>query len=514
MAEKTDLSIPLNSCTSTKGSKMKRYHSVAVLAVAVGATVILLLEHSSLSAQTSSWLVRWRDLSVEGGVAADGHGGAYAAGFGIWDGEAQSFVRRLNAAGAELWTHHFRDPSVRLFDAAATADGVVVVGGGTDVFIRRYDAAGGVLWTRQFGPPLDDGANDVAVAPNGNIYVSGYLGGGFLQLADAFVRQYDAFGNEGWTQQFGEPGFSNSAWGLAVAPDETIFAMSVATLYGPVRRERPFFSAFDRFGTRLLSREVNEVGISAAASADNVFVAGQSPCTRPVCVPTGRGRLSRYDRSGNQLWTFDPGLYRPAGGVDVDDSGNAYIAGFSSVNRPPPVSADRLTVLSFDPNGIERLRFRFDEPGGEYVRQLDVGPAGEVFVGGGGFAGFVAKIDFKSPEFRVSIDIRPGSAVNPINLSSNGVVPVAILTTGSFDATAVVATSVCFGDREDAAQRNCTEAHGQGHVEDADGDGDLDLVLHFEIARTGIDRGDTSACLTGQTHDGTVVTGCDAIIVR
>jgi Beta-propeller repeat len=497
---------------------MTRHHCVAVLAVVVGATVILVLEHSSLSAQTGSWLVQWPGLDVLG-VAADGHGGAYAAGFGInRDGDSELFVRRVNAAGSEMWTDHFRpddpDPSVRPFDAAATADGVVVVGGGTDAFIRRYDATGRVLWTRQFGTPGEDHANDVAVAPNGNIYVSGYLGGGFLQFADAFVRQYDAFGNEGWTQQFGEPGFSNSARGLAVAPDETIFAMSVSTLFGPFRQERPFFSAFDRFGTQLLSRQMNHVGISAAASADSVFVAGQSPCVAAICVPTGRGTLSRYDRSGIELWTLDPGLYRPVGGVDVDDSGNAYIAGFSSVFRPRPGSADRLTVLSFDPNGIERLRFRFDEPGGEFVRQVDIGPAGEVFVGGTGFAGFLAKIDVNSPALRVSIDIRPGSAVNPINLSSNGVVPVAIVSTGSFDATAVVATSVCFGDRDSAAQRNCTEAHGHGHVEDADGDGDLDLVLHFEIARSGIDRGDTSACLTGQTSDGTVVTGCDAIIIR
>ena len=501
---------------SGRGSKTKRHHCVAALAVAVGATVILFLEYSSLSAQAGSWLVRWDNVDVTG-VAADGHGGAYAAGIGtLWDGDYESFVRRVDAAGAELWTHHFRpdsDPSVWLFDAAATEDGVVVVGGGSDAFIRKYDAAGRVLWTRQFGTPGEDRANDVAVAPNGNIYVSGYLGGGFLQDADAFVRQYDGLGNEGWTQQFGEPGFSNSARGLAVAPDETIFAMSVATLLGPFRQERPFFSAFDRFGARLLSRPMNQVGISAAASAGSVFVAGQSPCFG-FCVPTGRGTLSRYDRSGIELWTLDPGLYRPAGGVDEDDAGNAYVAGFSSVDRPQPDSAHRLTVLSYDPDGIERLRFRFDEPGGETVRQLDVGPAGEVFVGGTGFSGFLAKVDFNSPELAVSIDIRPGSAVNSINLTSKGVVQVTILTTASFDATAVVPTSVCFGDREDASQRNCTEAHGRGHVEDADGDGDLDLVLHFEIAGTGIDQGDTSACLTGRTRDGAVVTGCDAIVVR
>jgi hypothetical protein len=44
----------------------------------------------------------------------------------------------------------------------------------------------------------------------------------------------------------------------------------------------------------------------------------------------------------------------------------------------------------------------------------------------------------------VSIDIKPGSYPNSINLCSHGVVPVAILSGDGFDATTIDPTSVMF----------------------------------------------------------------------
>jgi hypothetical protein len=114
----------------------------------------------------------------------------------------------------------------------------------------------------------------------------------------------------------------------------------------------------------------------------------------------------------------------------------------------------------------------------------------------------------------ISIDIRPGSLVNAINLSSRGVVPVAILTSRDFDARTVRAVSVCFGDQEEPAERTCQETHGTSHPEDVDGDGDVDVVFHFRTGATGIDQGDTEACLTGTTEHGVLITACDRVTVR
>ncbi len=48
-------------------------------------------------------------------------------------------------------------------------------------------------------------------------------------------------------------------------------------------------------------------------------------------------------------------------------------------------------------------------------------------------------------------------------------------------------------------------------LEDVNGDGILDLVMHFETQEAGIDPGDTQACLTGSVLDGTSIEGCDSI---
>lgn len=48
-------------------------------------------------------------------------------------------------------------------------------------------------------------------------------------------------------------------------------------------------------------------------------------------------------------------------------------------------------------------------------------------------------------------------------------------------------------------------------LEDVDGYGDLDLVLHFRTQETGIVCGATTASLTGETLEGDPIHGSDSI---
>jgi hypothetical protein len=105
----------------------------------------------------------------------------------------------------------------------------------------------------------------------------------------------------------------------------------------------------------------------------------------------------------------------------------------------------------------------------------------------------------------INIDIKPGGFPNSINPRSKGLIPVAILSTSAFDATTVDPTTVRFG----AAG---TEAPAvKSAEEDVDGDGDTDLILHFNTQQSGIQCGHTSASLTGATFSGQKIEGSDSI---
>jgi len=111
--------------------------------------------------------------------------------------------------------------------------------------------------------------------------------------------------------------------------------------------------------------------------------------------------------------------------------------------------------------------------------------------------------DCGAPPEELTIDIRPGSYPNPINLKSKGVIPVAILTTDAFDASDVDPPTAIF---EGASPIRWV-------LSDVDHDGDLDLLLHFRTEDTSIVAGQEEACVTATTFGGMTLTGCDSIKV-
>ena len=112
----------------------------------------------------------------------------------------------------------------------------------------------------------------------------------------------------------------------------------------------------------------------------------------------------------------------------------------------------------------------------------------------------------------VDIDIKPGSYPNSINLGSNGVVPVAILSSETFDATQVDPETV-----ELAGAGVAVRGKGNkylAHEEDVNEDGLLDLVCQVETEN--LDPGtfqDGLAKLTGITYDGQEIEGWDEITI-
>jgi len=103
----------------------------------------------------------------------------------------------------------------------------------------------------------------------------------------------------------------------------------------------------------------------------------------------------------------------------------------------------------------------------------------------------------------LAIDIKPGSEENPINPNSNGVIPVAVLQTDEFDPTSED-VRYRFGAPDVVGDGGGARPAHDGHVEDVDGDGRDDLVLHFPTEETGFDGDESEGRLEWErTEEGT-----------
>ena len=128
--------------------------------------------------------------------------------------------------------------------------------------------------------------------------------------------------------------------------------------------------------------------------------------------------------------------------------------------------------------------------------------------------------DSNESEIEVDIDIQPGGNPNSINLRRRGVTPVAILGGMEFDITDVDVTSIAFGP--EGGPYNAVPAHDlldpdtyADALQDVNGDGLMDLMVHLPTQDIGFQTDDTSACIVGTTTAGVPFRGCDAVrIIR
>lgn len=122
----------------------------------------------------------------------------------------------------------------------------------------------------------------------------------------------------------------------------------------------------------------------------------------------------------------------------------------------------------------------------------------------------------------VVLDIKPGSDDNPVNLKANGkskgqsaaaggVLPAAIMGAPGYDVTLIDAATLLLGD----PALSGAALPIKWHLEDVNLDGLTDLVLHFSVldlvGHGAINDASTGLILVGETFEGDLVTGADAV---
>jgi uncharacterized membrane protein len=112
------------------------------------------------------------------------------------------------------------------------------------------------------------------------------------------------------------------------------------------------------------------------------------------------------------------------------------------------------------------------------------------------------------PTIPVTIDIKPGSKSNPINLKNGPKIPVAILSTNDFNAPKKIdQNTLTFG----YTGYELSLAFCNPNGEDINGDGLKDLVCHFYAKDVGFLCGDIEGILKGKTQDDTAIEGSDSV---
>lgn len=454
-------------------------------------------------------------------------------------GTGGKVVTSLGAAGSAQRVSLAIDAAGRVVVAAT-----VLGPGGSDFALARYDVAGaldtsfgaGVVVVTDLGTAWDTAAG-LVIDHHDRIVVAGYVGTG--ADFDFAVARYTPCGALDPT--FSADGRVTSSFS---AGEDEAFAVAVDALDRVVAVGRTGVAplAFDWAVARYTEAgaldptfdgdgvAVTPVGLEpygvAVDAAGRVVVAGETDWD------SRDFGLARYNPDGSPDTTFDgDGFVRvDFGAADgardlvIDAAGRLVAAGFFNTGGG---RAD-LALVRYNPDGSPDATFG---TGGRVVTAAGTGEdvavsialdaAGRVVVAGYSYAVgdshgtsdfVVARYDGGPPPvLAVGVDVKPGSAANTINIRAKGVLQVALLSGPGFDARGVDLLSLRLGDPD----RTGRVAPTRTTLEDVDGDGDLDLVLHFRIpdlvAAGAVGSGSTSLELTGLLFDGTAFVGTDGV---
>jgi hypothetical protein len=283
---------------------------------------------------------------------------------------------KYDAQGTVRWAHSVGGSGTAVTAVGTDAQGFVYVtgtfagtatfgtqsltsAGNADIFVAKYDALGTPLWARRGGGAAADVVNDLAVQPNGTVFVTGALRGpatfgGFALtcqgISDAFVVRYNADGTEGWAQRGGGPLATTLSNGIAV--DATGYVTITGSYAKPVQfgtvnlpnasaaqATNMFLVRYDNQGGLQWAQQFGhpvfaETATSIAADANgNLLVAGEAPSGITIgafSMQTTGVFLVKFNVQGVLQWgvpSATANMYNHIAKVAVDPSGAAYVTG-------------------------------------------------------------------------------------------------------------------------------------------------------------------------------------------
>ena len=325
------------------------------------------------------------------------------------DGNAIDSTGAIIAGGIFHGTSRFTTSLGKSFQLTSRGDG--------DIFVLKFSRSGELLWSRQFGGPGKDNAFDLTVDRQDNILVSGWFSGEVafgstvlksLGDTDAFLAKLSPAGEVLWAQQMGGAG-PDGANEVAVDPQGNILLSAMSggtfTVGGTSFQNGGFHDAyiikFAPDGRLIWARNTNGPGLERirAISSDglgNVYAGFQVRGTFRIGslvlegVGGWDGVMTKWSPSGELLWhahlatSGDDGISASAGTRD----GAAYFAGAvdgrTVIGGLPVESAGKREsfVFKLSPTGRPEWGVTFSGRRPGNALELFTTPNGDVLVSG------------------------------------------------------------------------------------------------------------------------------------
>jgi len=266
--------------------------------------------------------------------------------------------------------------------------------GGEDVFVMRLSNSGALKWFGSLGGKKDDGVNAMAIGPDGDVYLGGFIrisgdidptAKGVLNVTtrgvdDTFIERLG--GNDGhliWSRVFGERDTSEAISGMVVDPKRGLFIAGTFQRQVEFDRKNPAFNResdgkrtdiyyghlsadagdWDFLNTFGSSDTDGSSGLALDPSGGAFYITGQFKGDMQVTPgnpdsvlsPIGEQDvfIARFTAAGEEIWARQIGgndSTTVASDVAVDPAGNVYATGYfnDSVIVDPGSSQVQLTI--------------------------------------------------------------------------------------------------------------------------------------------------------------------------
>lgn len=257
----------------------------------------------------------------------------------------------VDAAGNSYVTGHFQSPEFRIGDKVFTNRGDY------DYFVAKFDVDGEFQWGHSVGGEGYDYGHGIAVTPDGDVYVAGAFSGD-VTLGEAkstsakgksiFVAKYRSDGELVWSRLAGNDR-GQSGHNIAVGPDGDCYVSGYVS--GVVELGGGKFGSHtnvkDIFVARL-SSDGDLLWATTAGGESDGLSTGVAVDLQGNCYLTGMFTkkavfgsttlesageydvfVARINSDGKPLWSYSGGGEKIDYGLGIatDDSGNCYVTG-------------------------------------------------------------------------------------------------------------------------------------------------------------------------------------------